>query len=86
MDGDRSLELTDQEIASNFSDPIWANRFPPILTFEQAADLLQMPVDTLRDWRSRGLLDECSRRLGKRVRFVRDRLLKQCFNQGLLHD
>lgn len=86
MDCDRSLGLTDKEIALSFSAPLWAERFPPILSVEQAAELLQVPVGTIYDWRSRGLLGSCSRRLGKYVRFNRDRLCKQVFNEGIHHD
>lgn len=83
MDGDLSLKLTDKEIAAQFADPRWAERFPPILAIEQAADLLQVPKATLYDWRSRGLLANCSRKVGKRVRFFRDRLIRQIFNEGI---
>ncbi len=83
MDGEQSLKLTDKEIASSFADPHWAERFPPVMTLDQAADLLQMPKATVYDWRSRGLLGSCSRKVGKRVRFFRDRLIRLVFNQGL---
>jgi len=79
---DSSLKLTDKEIAATFADPIWAARFPPILDIHQAASLLNLPVGTLRDWRSRGLLNGCCRKLGKHLRFYRDRLLKHVFNGG----
>ena len=80
MDGDSSLRLTDKEIALSFSDPLWAEKFPPIMSVEQAAALLQLPVATIYDWRSRGLLGKCSRKVGKRVHFFRDRLVQHVFN------
>ena len=83
MPTDDSLQLTDKEIAQMFSVGIYADRFPPIMTLDEAADLLQVPKGTLRDWRSRGLLSGCSRKLGKHVRFFRDRLIKKVFNDGL---
>lgn len=83
MADDANLKLNDREIAAAFADAHWAERFPPVLSLEQAAEMLQMPVGTLRDWRSRGLLGSCSRKIGKRVRIFRDRLLKQVFNIGL---
>jgi hypothetical protein len=86
MDGDGSLKLTDKEIASAFADPIYAQRFPPVLSVEQASDLLQVPVATLYQWRSRGLLGSCCRRVGKYLRFFRDRLMKTTFNEGLTDD
>ena len=85
MDCDTNLKLSDSEIAQFFADPAMAARFPPILTLEEAGDLLRIPVGTLRDWHSRRLLDGCARKLGKEVRFIRDRLLKRVFNDGLGH-
>ena len=83
MDGDQNLHLSDREISAWFDDPAIAARFPPILTLDQASDLLNVPVGTLRDWRSRGLLAHCCRRVGREVRFVRNRLLKQALNKGI---
>ena len=83
MDGDSSLKLTDKEIGLSFSDPLWAERFPPIMSLEQAADLLGLPKATIYDWRSRGLLGSCSRKCGKRVHFFRNRLIDLVFNKGL---
>lgn len=82
MSSNEGLDLAAREIAGFFTGPEWASRFPPILTIEQAAELLQLPVETLRGWRSRGLLDSCSRRVGKRVRFLRDRLVEWYFNEA----
>ncbi len=84
MSAEESLKLTDKEIVEMFSSPAWAERYPPILTIEQASELLQIPVETPRDWRSRGLLGSCCRRVGKRLRFVRSRLIQLAFNKGLL--
>jgi hypothetical protein len=77
---DLPLDLSAREIAAAFSDPQWAQKFPPLLNIEEAAELLKTPVGTLRDWRSRGLLSNCSRRVGKRVKFFRDRLVREVFN------
>jgi hypothetical protein len=86
MPQDASFKLTDREIAAMFSHPVDAERFPPVMTLEEAATLLRIPAETLRDWRSRGLLTDCSRKLGKHVRFVRDRVVKKVFNDGLRAD
>jgi excisionase family DNA binding protein len=87
MDGTHSrklsLNLSPAEIAEAFSDPLDAERFPPVLTLEQAAELLQIPLDTIYQWRSRGLLSTCSRKVGKHVRFIRNRLVALLFNEGL---
>lgn len=83
---DQSLKLTDAEIAAWFSDPIWVKRFGPILGLKDAAELVGVPANTMRDWRSLGLLRGCCRRVGKHVLFVRDRLLKRVFNEGLISE
>lgn len=83
---DKSLKLTRAEIVATFSDPIWAERFPPILNVEQLADMVQVPIGTIRDWRSRGLLRGCGRKVGRYLRFYRDRVIDTIFNQGLLDE
>lgn len=82
MPSEPPIKISAQEIALAFRDPNWATKFPPILTISQASVLLQVPVGTLRDWRSRGLLTGCCRKIGKHLRFLRDRLLNQVFNEG----
>ena len=83
MVDDRPLRLSEREIADAFSVGAWAEKYPPVLTPEQAAELLQVSLQTFYQWRSRGLLAGCSRKVGKRVRVFRDRLMKQVFNEGL---
>jgi excisionase family DNA binding protein len=80
---EESLHLTAKDLANPFADPLWAAKFPPVLTVDQAAELLQVPKLTVYDWHSRGLLKNCCRRLGKHLRFFRDRLLSHVFNEGL---
>jgi len=65
-----------------FADPAWASRFPPLLSFDQVADLLQIPKQTAYDWSSRGLFDECKVKAGKYRRFLRDRLMQKICNGG----
>jgi hypothetical protein len=80
---DLKLALTGAEVSAAFSAGPWAEQYPPLLTMDQAAALLQIPKSTLYQWRSRGLLKRCSRRAGKRVLFFRDRLILTVFNEGL---
>ena len=67
---------------SLFSDPEWVSRFPPILTVDQAADLMTVPKATIYAWSSRGLLDECSARAGKHLRILRDEFIKKFLSGG----
>jgi len=80
---DANAKYTAKELASWFADPVWAARFPPLLTPDQAAELCQVPKQTIYDWSSRGLLDHCKSRLGKRVLFARQRLLELIVNEKL---
>jgi hypothetical protein len=80
---DVSLNLTAQDVADAFADPAWAAKFPPVLTVDQVAALLQVPKLTVYDWRSRGLLDGCCRKVGKHPRFFRNKLLLVVLNGGL---
>ncbi|MCA9032133.1 MAG: helix-turn-helix domain-containing protein [Planctomycetaceae bacterium] len=77
------IKLSDDEIQAAFAAGRWAEEYPPVLTIDQVAKLLQVPKATIYDWRSRGLLEKCSHKVGKHVRFFRDRLLKHVFNEGI---
>jgi excisionase family DNA binding protein len=77
------IGLTPREIAAAFSDERTAGKCPPVMTVDEAADLLRVPKHTIYDWSSRGLLKGCSRRMGKHLRFFRDRLLLHAFNEGI---
>lgn len=83
---DESLGLTKAEVAAAFAHDVWADKFPPILTLEQAAELVQVPRGTVYSWRSQGLLKGCCRRVGKHLRFFRDRLILKLMNEGLYSD
>ena len=80
---DDSLKLTAQDVAGAFSNPTWAEKYPVVLTVDQVAALLQVPKLTVYDWRSRGLLNGCCRKIGKHLRFFRDKLLLLVFNHGV---
>ena len=83
MDGDLNLKLTDKEIAATFADTATAEKYPPVMTIEQAAGLLQVPIETIYQWRSQRRLGTCCRKVGKHLRFYRDRLVKKAFNEGI---
>ncbi len=83
MSMDANNKFSAKELASFFSAPEWASRFPPLLNPNQAAELLQVPLQTIYNWSSRGLLDDCKARVGKHLRLARDRLLLKAFNRGL---
>lgn len=74
------LGQTPDEIAAAFANEDWQRRYPPVLTVDQAAELLQVSKKTLYDWSSRRLLTRCSRRVGRHLRFFRDRLIDVIFN------
>lgn len=76
--------MTPEEIAALFDEPAWATRFPPLLSFAQVAQLLQVPVQTVYGWSSQGLLDACKLFVGKHRRFNRNRLI-QIIAENNLH-
>lgn len=71
------LDLT--EIARPFVGEL-AERFPPILSPTQLAELLGMSPKTLYEWLSKGRLDGAYRKRGKRILLWRDRALEMIFN------
>ena len=83
MSGKEKLRISREEIASAFTTDIYSDRFPPIMNVQQAAELLQVPKHTLYEWNSRGRLNGCSQRLGKHLRFFRDRLVHKVMNEGV---
>jgi len=83
MAGTNALRLSKEEIANSFAHGEWGNRYPPILTVDQAAELLSIPKATLYGWKSQGKLKGCSQKLGKHLRFYRDRLIQTVMNEGI---
>ncbi len=74
--------LNDADLAAAFGGP-WAERFPPVLTVEQAAELLQVPKSAIYHKKCEGKLDGTVTKVAGKLRFWRDRLLKRAFAQGL---
>jgi excisionase family DNA binding protein len=77
-----NLRLTAREIAAA-CEANGVSTVPPVLTVDEAAELLRVPKQTIYDWSARGLLKGCSRKVGKHLRLFRDRLLQKVFNEGL---
>lgn len=77
------LKISQQEITRAFLSGDWATRYPPLLSIDQAAELLQVPKATIYQWRSEGRLTGCVQRVGKHLRFFRDRLALRVMNQGV---
>jgi len=71
--------LDDAEIATAFGPGRWAEAYPPVLNPVQAAKLAGVPVKTVYDWSSRGLLRDCACKTGKHLRIWRDRFIRFLF-------
>ena len=80
-ESDNSSSLTLEEIRLTFDGTAWAERFPPVLSVPQAAELAQVPVGTIYDWSSRGVLHGCAAKKGKRLRILRDRFIAWLFEE-----
>ena len=55
------------------------SNYPPVLTSQQAADLLQVSLVTLYRWFKGGQLATCSAQRGRQIRILRDKLLSWFF-------
>ena len=60
-----------EELESSFSG------YPPILSVDQAAALLQIPTKTIYEWSSQGRLSACARKRGKLLLILRDRFIEE---------
>jgi hypothetical protein len=67
-------KLTERELKDMFAAPEWAIK--PLLGVADAAVLAGVTPATIYDWSSRGLLDHCATRRGKRLRIHRDRFAR----------
>ncbi len=76
---ERKRKLSRTEIAKAFADGTGA-QFPPIMTVEQLAALLQISRKTLYEWAEHGRLDGAFRKRGKHILFWRDRAIDIIFN------
>jgi hypothetical protein len=83
---DRRVAMSIEEVRAMFADEASHTAFPPILTVPQAAQLMQVPVATVHDWSSRGLLRHCSKKVGKHLRILRDRFIQHAFEKGVRQD
>ena len=66
-------------VMGNYVDEIieeYRKTYPPLVTVDQAAEILQRPVGTVYDWSSRGLFDAFKRRAGRQIRLIRDELVR----------
>jgi excisionase family DNA binding protein len=75
----RPAPISETEIAQAFTGPT-GERFGPVLSPAQLAELTGLSVKTIYEWLSRGRLDGAVRRRGKHVLIWRDRALDLLFN------
>ena len=54
----------------------YADRYPPLLTFQQAVEIAQSPLGTIYDWSSRGHFDSFKIRRGRSCRLIRDEFVR----------
>ncbi|HEY2585496.1 MAG TPA: helix-turn-helix domain-containing protein [Tepidisphaeraceae bacterium] len=78
----KPLQLTPEEIAAMFGDEPWRSAFPPVLTLEQFARLMQVSVRTAKSWIASGDFDGATTRMGKHRRILRDRALRIAFGRA----
>lgn len=74
-----SMKLGAEEIGTLFDNPD-GNKWSPVLTTEEAAELLHVSKSTLYEWHRLGRLKGCCRKRGKHLRFLRNRLIQTFFD------
>lgn len=75
----RKLNLSAEEFAYTFANEM-GERFPPIMSPSQLAELLGKRVKTIYEWMAKGRLDGAYRKRGKHALIWRDRALDILFN------
>jgi len=53
----------------------YAQKYPPLISVEQASEIAQVPVKTIYHWSSLGDIAECKTRRGRRLLISRDCLV-----------
>lgn len=71
--------LSAEELARPFAGE-WGERFPPILSPQQLAELLGLSVKTIYEWMAKSRLDGAYRKRGKHALIWRDRALDMILN------
>lgn len=64
-------------------DPHFTSKYGLLLTMELTAAMLNIDISSLYEWSSRGLIDTCRRKLGRRIQIFRDCLLALIARHGL---
>ncbi len=75
-----SIDLKPGEIARVFDQTVAGQPFPPIVDPEQIAQMLGYSKSTIYEWLCKGRFDGAYRKRGKRVKFLRDRVLSIFFD------
>ncbi|MFO0812012.1 MAG: hypothetical protein U0796_02270 [Gemmatales bacterium] len=64
-------------------DPHFASQYGELLTMELTACMLNVGLKSLYEWSSRGLINTCKRKLGRKISIFRDCLLNLIATHGL---
>jgi hypothetical protein len=80
------VRLTAKDLSSLFDDPDWKTKFPPLINVDQAAELAAVKKNTIYDWSSQKLLDDCKTKNRRPLLFHRDRFVQILFLRGIIND
>ena len=59
----------------------FSEKYPALITVEQAAEIAQIPPATIHAWSSAGRLDEFKHRRGRRLLLIRDEFVRFLLGQ-----
>jgi hypothetical protein len=79
-----TVQLTQADVAAAFQG-VWGDRFPPVLTVEQAALLLQVSPWAIYRMVCKGGLDGTFTKVAGKLRFFRDQLYQKTAKGGIDH-
>lgn len=77
----KDAAISREEIRQSFDGP-WGERFGPILSVPQFAELFGESPHTVRDWFRQGRFGAAARKIGKHIRIFRDRAIVELFKEN----
>jgi excisionase family DNA binding protein len=75
----RPAAVSQSEVATMFAVEPWSTHYPPMLTIEQVARLLQVSRRTIHQWIAEGKFAGTTSKVGKHRRFLRERVVQNFF-------
>lgn len=63
-------------------DPSFRQKYKSVIGVNEMTEMLHLKRKTVHEWSSRGLLDSCKRKIGRRLKIILECLLNRIANDG----